>query len=1156
MSNITVSNSNLLQPVDYETRIRAIQVDCSYIVQAPAGSGKTGLLTQRYLKLLSIINKPEEIIAITFTRKAAGEMRERILTSLRFAQNHDKPPEEEYEKQTWLLARDALKQDNKHNWNLLEHSGRLRVQTIDSLCTELARQLPLLSEFGAIPSIIDDASNLYFEAALETLAYLESTNPDFEWASQSLIRLLQHQDNRMDKVQELIAAMLARRDQWLRHVADLKHPQLRRDQIEPVLQGIVLDALESLNSSIPYELTQQLPELLRFAAEFAPPDSIIRYCFEIESLPNATLDKLPQWLAVAELLLTNDGNWRKPKGVNKKLGFLAEKDAQDAEQKVLFKNKKKNLQLILETLAEQDSTENLKTKLNHIRILPHFEYSDDEWTILEALFKVLLFSAAQLRSVFSSHGQVDFIEMLLAAKRALGDVQQPTDLSLRLDYQLKHLLVDEFQDTSQNQFDLFTQLTSGWQSDDGRTLFLVGDPMQSIYRFREAEVGLFLQAWNNGIGDISLEALNLSVNFRSQKPIIDWVNNKFPAIFPKTNDKTLGAVVYTKFNAFKSNVNDSAVQLHPFFERDDEKEAALVIELIKKTQALNPDGRIAILCRNKSHLTEIVSNLNHHSISFQAVDIDLLNNQPVVQDLLSLTKALLHLADKISWLALLRAPFIGLTLNDIYLLTFENAQQTVLQCLNLAENINKLSSDAQLRLQRVVPLLNISIENSQRKTLRDWVEGLWMTLGGPACCSTETAVADAQVYFQLLESLESKKELLDAESLDKHCQKLFALVDSHASDKLQLMTIHKSKGLEFETVIIPGLGKTTASDKSKLLYWCERTNELGIPELIFGPIKAVWENTNQTTEYLKYLEQEKIKFEVSRLLYVAVTRAKQNLHLLGHVNIKSDGRMADPASNSLLSQLWPIAEQQFTQEFEGLESIGAREDRIETNTAFRFSNTSRLRLANNWICPNVPQDISIENSIIALDTQGSLLEFDWASETAKHVGSVVHRILEQLSHENLESFNFDVEKAKITNSSRVMLHRLGVVDEQLALALERVIHAIQNTLADKRGQWILSGQHQYAKSEYKITAVIEEEIRHMVIDRTFVDNDGIRWVIDYKTGNHQGGSLAAFLDSEQKRYQPQLQRYADVMQLMEQREVKMALYFPMMQQWREWCATR
>ncbi len=1155
--------SNARQPADNVARDRALQADVSFIVQAPAGSGKTGLLTQRYLKLLSIINKPEEIIAITFTRKAAGEMRERILAALNFALITESEPADDYEKKTWHLARAALKQDSKNNWNLLEHTGRLRVQTIDSLCTELARQLPLLSEFGAIPGIIDDATNLYFEAALETLTYLESTDADFEWASDALANLLEHQDNRMDKVQTLIAAMLARRDQWLRHVADLKNPQLRRDEIEPVLYRIVEDALASLYDAIPNIIEKQLPGLIRFAAEFAPMDSPIKACLELQELPEPSIEFLPQWLGIVELLLTNDNCWRKPKGVNKKIGFLAATDAEDAEQKTVFKAQKKQFQELLDELFNEPLFEQ---RLAFLRIIPNFNYSDDEWQILESLFKILLFSAAQLRRVFSNHGQVDFIEMLLAAKRALGDSEQPTDLSLRMDYQLKHLLVDEFQDTSQNQFDLFIQLTSGWQSDDGRTLFLVGDPMQSIYRFREAEVGLFIQAWNNGVGDVALEALNLTVNFRSQKPIIDWVNLNFPAIFPKNNDKTSGAVSYTEFDAFKQEHEHSAVQLHPLFNRDDAQEAELVLSLIQQHQQSNPDGRIAVLCRNKSHLSDIVSSLNQQKISFQAVEIDLLNTQPVIQDLLSLTKSLLHLADRISWLALLRSPFIGLTLNDIHFLTFENSSRTVYDCLNTKSLITKLSQDGQQRLQRVLPLLEVSLKNSQRKNLRGWIEGVWQALGGPACCSSDTKLADAEVYFQLLESLDSKKELLDSESLEKHCKKLFALADIKASDQLQLMTIHKSKGLEFETVIIPGIGKISASDKSQLLYWCERTSQSGTPELVFGPIKTAWDKTNKTTEYLKYLEQEKIAYEVGRLLYVAVTRAKKNLHLLGHVNVKPDGRMSDPAGSSLLAQLWPITKHQYVSEHQLQQSNiittpdSNSEEQSDNNTVdnnpekiIQFKNISRTRLIKSWSCPLPPADIIITQPSSERETEELVLEFDWASESALHIGSVVHRLLEQYSNCDISLLDLAIESDKIIKSSEIMLKRLGVVDEQLKPAVQRVLTSVKNTFEDSRGRWILSNEHREAQSEYKITAVIDNDVRHMIIDRTFIDEHDTRWVIDYKTGGHQGGGLEQFLESEQQRYEPQLQRYAQAMKLLDSRDVKMALYFPIIQQWREWC---
>ncbi|MFV1983607.1 MAG: UvrD-helicase domain-containing protein [Thiohalomonadales bacterium] len=1139
-----MSNSLVSRPVDIDARDRALDADKSFIVQAPAGSGKTGLLTQRYLKLLSIINKPEEIIAITFTRKAAGEMRDRILAALNFASETDSEPEENYQKKTWILARAALAQNNKKNWNLLEHTGRLRVQTIDSLCTELARQLPLLSEFGAVPGIIDDASNLYNEAALETLGFLESKDIIYSWVSDALANLLQHQDNRMDKVQELIAAMLSRRDQWLRHVADLQHPQLRRDEIEPVLKRIVEDALMSLNEIIPDIIKQQLPDLIRFAAENVAEDSAIKSCLDLQSIPTPVIENLTQWNAIVELLLTDKGQWRK--SINKKNGFLAVSDATDKEEKELFKVKKQEMKKLLEDISDLDYFEE---KLAYLQILPHYEYTNDEWNILESLFKVLLFSAAQLRIVFSSHGQVDFIEMLLAAKRALGDSDSPTDLSLRLDYQLKHLLVDEFQDTSQNQFDLFTQLTAGWQQGDGRSLFLVGDPMQSIYRFREAEVGLFIQAWNNGIGNVALESLNLTVNFRSQKAIIDWVNDKFPIIFPQKNDKTAGSITYTKFEAFKPVSNNTAVQLHSLFNRNDIDEAELIVNLIEQEKQKIPDGRIAILCRNKSHLVEIISLLNKKMIPYQAVEINVLNTQPVVQDLLSLTKSMLHLADRISWLALLRAPYIGLTLSDIHKLTFESPTKTVFQCLKTESLMQKLSTEGQQRLSRVLPLLEINLKNKQRKNLRTWIEGLWMALGGPACCETDTILADAEVYFQLLESLDGEQDLLDAESLEKYCQKLFALADIQASDQLQLMTIHKSKGLEFETVIIPGLGKATVSDKSRLLYWCERTSPSGNPELVFGPIKSVWNEKNKTTQYLKSLEQEKIDYEVGRLLYVAVTRAKLNLHLVGHVNVKSDGSLSKPANNSLLSQLWPIAEKQFLTEFELLNQVdNVDNESDEIINAVQFRDVSRYRLISNWKCPAPPKDIEITCMTAILETSDIDLEFDWASDTAKHVGSVVHRIFEQLSSNS----NLTTDVSKITNSSKIMLKRLGVVEQHLESAIEKVKTAVKNILADKRGQWMLSNKHQDAKSEYKITGVINDEIRHMIIDRTFIDENNVRWVIDYKTGSHQGGDLDVFLDREQERYFSQLQSYARVMQLMDNREVKMALYFPMMQQWREW----
>jgi ATP-dependent exoDNAse (exonuclease V) beta subunit len=104
--------------------------------------------------------------------------------------------------------------------------------------------------------------------------------------------------------------------------------------------------------------------------------------------------------------------------------------------------------------------------------------------------------------------------------------------------------MDEFQDTSFNQYELLKRLTAGWQPEDGHTLFVVGDPMQSIYRFREAEVGLFLAAREHGIGQVPLEFLRLAVNFRSQQGIVDWINQRFPDVLPADDNVTGGAVSY------------------------------------------------------------------------------------------------------------------------------------------------------------------------------------------------------------------------------------------------------------------------------------------------------------------------------------------------------------------------------------------------------------------------------------------------------------------------------------------------------------------------------------------------------------------------------------------------------------------------------------
>ena len=140
--------------IDLAERERALDPAISFIVQAPAGSGKTGLLTQRFLRLLSVVDRPESIVAVTFTVKAAAEMRERIYDALAAAER-DSAVTGEYEQRTRTLAKNALVQDNKHRWNLLSDPSRLQVQTIDALCAMLIRQMPVTSGLGGEAKVIE-----------------------------------------------------------------------------------------------------------------------------------------------------------------------------------------------------------------------------------------------------------------------------------------------------------------------------------------------------------------------------------------------------------------------------------------------------------------------------------------------------------------------------------------------------------------------------------------------------------------------------------------------------------------------------------------------------------------------------------------------------------------------------------------------------------------------------------------------------------------------------------------------------------------------------------------------------------------------------------------------------------------------------------------
>jgi ATP-dependent helicase/nuclease subunit A len=868
-----------MEITDQAERLEALNPELSFIVQAPAGSGKTGLLIQRFLMLLTTaVDSPEECLAITFTRKAASEMKDRVLAALQEAQQAQTSPSHSFERQTWELAKQVCNRDKALGWDLLNNPHRLKIQTIDAFCLGIARQMPIMSAFGSVPQIMSDASPLYQMAAKNLLKSLELEEP---W-SFAVSTLLEHLDNNLVLVEELLAEVLSHRDQWLPYIGQTLSRQQARQILESSLKGVVQESLNALVKNIPAGF-DDIVKLAQFAAnqlEQSSPqsESKIRFCKTLIAWPSSDLKDLSLWQGLSELFLTQEYVWRKT--VTEQQGFPAPSGIKDKADKQHFQNMKAQMR---DYLSRLESYPAFRENLQQLCECPPLTYSDHQWKMVETLVQLLPVLTAELSLVFQEHGQVDFVEVSLNALRALGEWDSPTELALGLDYKIRHLLVDEFQDTSLTQFRLLEKLTEGWQPGDSKTLFLVGDPMQSIYRFRQAEVGLFLKARQQGIGAICLKSLILTTNFRSQPCIVEWSNQVFKKLFPTQDNIVTSAIIFSPSKAVRKDDTEN-YPVHPIPHSmvqsvTVETEAEVVVDLVKSVMHASRDqiSSTALLVRSRSHLQNILPALRQASIEYQGVQLELLSEHPIVQDLLGLTRALLHLGDRIAWLAILRAPWCSLSFKDLWIIANKSPNSLIWSAL---QTLTELSEEGKSRLEVVVPILSNALEQQGRLPLRAWVAETWIALGGPSFLADQNSLQDAEAFFAILEE-ENQFNFYEVGALEKRLKSLFAKPKMTSSQALQIMTIHQAKGLEFDTVIVPGIGRKSLTDPKKLLLWEASTGFLE-HYLIVAPIQSIGAGEDPIYNYLRKQEACRAEHEMMRLWYVAATRARKNLYWLTH----------------------------------------------------------------------------------------------------------------------------------------------------------------------------------------------------------------------------------------------------------------------------------
>ncbi len=1128
--------------MDRYQREAAIRPDGCYLVQAPAGSGKTSLLTQRYLRLLALVDEPEEILAITFTRKAAAEMRARILGELREAQSGVQATTD-YGRQTRDLAVAALARDRERGWLVLDSPRRLRIQTIDAFETSLVGRLPTLSQLGLAPPVTERAAPLYAAAVREALRSMAAGE-----AREALIKLLCLFDNNLETASRSLTKLLEKRDQWLpamgaNPLGEVGAEELRA-ALEESLRLLIAPDFEHLLASVPEYLGQELAWLARFAASQLEDGHPLAECLaNLMGWPDTSVEALPEWRVLGQWLLTNKGTLRKT--VSKNDGFPP--DDKVAKQRML------------DCLENLSLNEDFVTALARARSLPDPFYTDAQWRVLEALFQFLRVVVPELHVQFALRGETDFAEIALRATGALeSSPGVPTLLAERLDAQIQHLLVDEFQDTSVLQMLLVRKLTENWTPGDGRTLFLVGDPMQSIYGWRNARVELFLRAWEGSSAGLPpFETLQLKRNFRSRRSLIETFNAWLKPHFPLAHDAASGAVSYADAYPDPAEIDTRAdrVQCHAFLSDSLEPEAEwIAAEIMRLRQSESVSAkprRIGVLFRKGANAAVVSRALTARKILFQAIDVEPLGILPVIRDLRAMWNAIESPEDRLAWLSVLRAPWNALALSELEAIArIAKGAETIWRVLQGDLALLALTDDARTRIRRMVILFEEAMEWRGRLPAAQLLRRLWQLSGAQRYHSDSRSRMAANQFLRLLNELDEADLLRNTEALEEALSRLYAPPDPEAPDTLQLLTIHKAKGLEFDIVFVPYLNSGRVNNETPPLSWEEIS--LGNPDaegateaLVIAPRHAIGESRSPISALLQERQAVRENHERLRVLYVSLTRAKEELHLLATIDPKNAIAVEElqPKKNSYLALLW----QQFEQEF--VAAWEARPDRQATDVE-ETKQYPMLRKLSAEELPELPTEMwHAEVAAMGVDR---FFRPHGAFETAETAaGTVFHRLMERIGAGQA------LGRAAASGEAlfplvREELRTLLPAEPQLDAIAGRVIEALVATANSSIGQWIFHPDHREVKAEQPVGHFENGAWKTVRIDRMFRDVTGVLHVVDFKLVDAAVNDPEPFLREQRLAYGKQVEHYARLLQHERAEPVTLSLYFPLQDLQEQW----
>ena len=874
--------------VDQAQRDLAEDPTRSCHVEAPAGSGKTHLLTCRLLRLLARVDDPREIIALTFTKKAAGELNERISQLLTRAQ-HGADPADGEDQRLLELAKAALQRHPNRDL-----CSALQVMTFHAFCGLLVHHVPERAGVALSTEVLEetDQGMIQQQVARELLESIlrGQAEPELsEAAGRRLLRL----NNNAGRLTEQLSELIARRDLFEGLLHELsKHagdPTAIGQYVRERVGRLVERRLQSTRAALAQtSLGQRWAEFHQhLESKGATAAATIGSC-----LPGSSWADLPSWQNLASCLLTQKAEPRKKLGPGS--GFYPKFSAGEWG------------------LLHRDLDQHACATLHSTVKLPQ---CDQPITDVQALLDLLRLGQEAIARYETLLGTMSAMDFVAAEQRAMAVISPtgPHPLERHLGHPIAHLLVDEFQDTSRNQWELIRSLCHGWRDGDGRTILLVGDPKQSIYSFRKAEVALFIAA-KQGLPlhddhTLTLTPVELSCNFRSAPALISWCNGYFEQLLrdPDPEGDEVSHLA-SRHPAGTEGTPADGVSLTLFAkppktetapkdisDTDDEtdtdarvKEARWLAARVRDELARpDPPASIGILLWTRMPQKAYLDALVEFEVPVQVKEGRLAHDTHAGRHMVNLTRALVRPHDDLAWAALLRAPWSWLPIDTL-------AELHKLDATGWRERL-KRGAAADPAVARVHEAMAEGWRKLGREPLADTVERTWTRLEGPLHVARRyntKGVEACRVLLDLMRAADAGLPQATLQRTEKRLDCCYEPADPRAVDSpVTMMTVHGAKGLEFDVVFAPYLDRDPTDlpgDAKTPPYLLERLPPPDNTYLMAVAHDQRKDHKDATYELLRELNGKRRKGEARRLCYVCYTRAKQRLYLSGSVTANAE----------------------------------------------------------------------------------------------------------------------------------------------------------------------------------------------------------------------------------------------------------------------------